>query len=96
MAVGLGGKGFLPGRDADWGAGFYTIGMSDEGLLVRLPVDDELSGQVYILRHRRIAPSIHITLDAQVINSALARNDTTWAFGAARTWTFVLPCGWPQ
>jgi len=42
-------------------------------------VDDELGGEVYY--NIAVAPSLHITLDAQVIDPASARNDTTSAFG---------------
>ncbi|MGH8584924.1 MAG: hypothetical protein ACREWE_01620 [Gammaproteobacteria bacterium] len=53
--------------------------MSDEDLLAGLRVGDELGGEVYY--NIAVAPSLHVTLDAQVIDSALPRIDTTWAFG---------------
>lgn len=81
MALGLGGKGLIPGRDADgWGAGLYYLKISNEGLLSAAHLDDEVGGEVFY--NIAITPALHATLDSQWISSARPRQDTAWVLGA--------------
>lgn len=79
-AGGLGGIGLLPGRAHDrWGLGAFGLGMSDEDLLQGLGVGDEVGGEVFY--NVAVTPWLHVTLDAQVIDSALPFADTAWVLG---------------
>lgn len=80
FAVGVGGIGLIPGRKQDnWGLGLFYLDMSDEDLLRGLGVRDETGGEVYY--NIAVSPAFHVTLDAQLIDSALPRVDTTWVLG---------------
>lgn len=86
-ALGVGGVGLFPSRKQDrWGLGTFFVDMSDEDLLKGLKVRDELGGEVYY--NIAACPSLYITLDAQVIDSALPRVDTTWVFGVRTNYNF--------
>ena len=79
-AGGMGGTALLPGRTHDrWGLGAFCLGMSDEDLLQGLGVDDEVGGEVFY--NVAVTPWFHVTLDAQVIDSALPLADTAWVLG---------------
>ena len=79
-AGGMGGTALLPGRPHDrWGLGAFGLGMSDEDLLQGLGVDDEVGGEVFY--NVAVTPWFHVTLDAQVIDSALPLADTAWVLG---------------
>ena len=80
FAGGVGGIGLLPGRKKDgWGLGVFYLDMSDEDLLRGLGVRNEVGGEFYY--SIAVSPAFHVTLDAQVIDSALPRVDTTWVLG---------------
>lgn len=80
FACGAGGVGLLPGRNQDgWGLGVFYLDMSDEDLLRGLGVRNETGGEFYY--SIVVSPAFHVTLDAQVIDSALPRVDTTWVLG---------------
>ncbi|TXT36075.1 MAG: porin [Planctomycetota bacterium] len=86
-ALGVGGVGLFPSRKQDrWGLGTFFVDMSEEDLLKGLNVGDEFGGEVYY--NIAVRPSLHITLDAQVIDSALPRVDTTWVFGVRTNYSF--------
>lgn len=86
-ALGVGGIGLFPSRKQDrWGAGAFFVDMSDEDLLRGLNVRDELGAEVYY--NIALLPSLHVTLDAQVIDSALPRVDTTYVFGVRTNYSF--------
>lgn len=77
IAGGVGGTGLLPRRKADrWGLGAYYLDMSDEDLLDALDVGDEVGGDVFY--NVAVTRWFHVTLDAQVIDSALPKVDTAW------------------
>jgi porin len=79
-AGGAGGKGLLPRRGEDtWGVGGFYLGLSDQDLLKGLGVDDELGGELFY--NVAVTPWLRVTLDAQVIDPALPRADTTWVLG---------------
>ena len=79
-AGGMAGTGLLPGRTHDrWGLGAFSLGMSDEDLLQGLGVDDEVGGELFY--NVAVTPWLHVTLDAQVIDSALPLADTAWVLG---------------
>lgn len=76
---GLGGKGPFPNRKEDsWGAGIYYVNMNDEDLLQGLRVDEEFGGEIFY--NIGVTPYFHVTLDGQVIDSALPLVDTAWVF----------------
>jgi porin len=80
FAGGVGGIGLFPGRQKDgWGVGVYYLDMSEEALLRGLGVSDEVGSEFYY--NIAVSPAFHVTLDAQVIDSALPRVDTTWVLG---------------
>ncbi len=80
VAGGTGGIGLFPGRTSDrWGLGAFCLGMSDEDLLRGLGVDDEIGGELFY--DVAVTPWLHVTLDAQVIDSALPRAGTAWVLG---------------
>ena len=79
-AAGVGGTGLLPARSQDrWGAGAFYLGMSDADLLAGLGVDDEVGGEIFY--NVTVTPWLHVTLDAQLIDSALPRADNVWVLG---------------
>jgi len=79
-AGGFGGIGSLPRRPRDrWGLGAFAVGMSDEDLLRGLGVGTEVGGELFY--NFAVTPWLHLTLDAQVIDSALRRADTAWVLG---------------
>jgi porin len=80
VAGGLGGIGLIPGREHDrWGLGTFYLDMSDEDLLNGLRVSDEVGGELFY--NIIVTPWFHVTLDAQVIDSALPASDTAWVLG---------------
>jgi porin len=80
IAAGIGGKGLIPGRDADgWGAGFYFIDMSKKGLLAAINIGNEVGGEAFY--NIAVTPAVHATLDAQLVSSARSRQDTAWILG---------------
>ena len=80
LAGGLGGKGLLPQRKQDtWGVGVFYLDLSDEDLLEDLNVGDETGGELFY--NIAVTPWFRVTLDAQVIDSALPAADTAWVLG---------------
>ena len=70
----------MPSRANDrWALGLFYVGVSDEDLLSGLNVDDEFGGEAYY--NIAVTPWFHVTLDAQVIDSALPSADTVVVFG---------------
>ena len=87
LAGGLGGKGLLPQRRQDtWGAGAFYLDMSNEDLLKGLNVDDEVGGELFY--NIAVTPWFRVTLDAQVIDSALPGADTAWVLGVRTHFAF--------
>ena len=81
IAAGIGGKGLIPGRDADgWGTGFYFIDMSKKGLLAALNIGNETGAEAFY--NIAITPALHGTLDTQVVSSARPRQETAFVLGA--------------
>lgn len=79
-AGGIGGIGALPGRPDDrWGLGMFSLGLSNEDLLRGLGVGTEIGGELFY--NVAVTPWLHVTLDAQVIDSALPGPDTAGVFG---------------
>ncbi len=79
-AGGIGGIGSIPGRPHDrWGLGMFSLGLSDEDLLRGLGVGTEIGGELFY--NVAVTPWLHVTLDAQVIDSALPGADTAGVFG---------------
>ncbi len=79
-ALGVGGRAPFGGRERDrWGVGAFYIDMSEEDLLAGLGVGNETGGEAFY--NLALAPWLQLTLDAQVIDSALPGVDTTWVLG---------------
>jgi len=79
-ALGLGGVGLFPGREDDrWGLGAYYHKISDSVLTDALGVDREIGGEIFY--NIAVTRSINVTLDAQVIESALPRAGTVGVLG---------------
>jgi porin len=80
LAAGLGGTGLLPTRGDDrWGLGFFYLDMSEKDLLEGLGVENELGGETFY--NIAATPWFHVTLDAQVVDSALPQAGTAWVLG---------------
>jgi porin len=79
-ALGLGGVGLLPGREKDrWGAGMYYQKLAD-GVISQLDgLDDEIGGEVFY--NVALTPWMHVTLDVQVIDSAVPQAGTVVVLG---------------
>lgn len=87
LAGGLSGKGLLPQRQQDtWGAGVFYLDMSDEDLLEDLNIGGETGGELFY--NIAFTPWFHVTLDAQVIDSALPAVGTAWVFGVRAHFDF--------
>lgn len=79
-AVGLGGIGCL-GRDCDrWGIGVYHTDFRDGGIFPVLGIDSETGGEVFY--SIAVCRGVDVTLDLQVIDSALPGVDTGVIGGA--------------
>jgi porin len=80
MAAGLGGVGLLPARDKDrWGVGLYHLQYTDKGVIEALGIDDETGGEVFY--NIEFTPWMHVTLDAQIADSAIPGVDTAFVLG---------------
>jgi len=80
-AAGVGGVGLIPGRDRDrWGLGIFHQEYTDEGLLPALGVDSETGAEVFY--NIVTCHGLSLTLDAQVVDSAISNVDTTVMLGA--------------
>jgi porin len=79
-ALGLGGVGLLPGREKDrWGAGMYYQKLAD-GLIAQVGgLDDEIGGEVFY--NVAVTPWMNVTLDVQVIDSAVPDAGTVVVLG---------------
>ena len=79
-ALGLGGVGLFPGREIDrWGAGMYYQKLAD-GLITRVVgLDEEIGGEVFY--NMALKPRINLTMDVQVVDSAVPRAGTVVVFG---------------
>ncbi len=81
MAAGIGGVGLLPSREKDrWGVGIYYLKYANDGVIEALGVDDETGGEVFY--NLELTPWMHVTLDAQVADSALPGVDTAFVLGS--------------
>ncbi|MCB1086913.1 MAG: carbohydrate porin, partial [Verrucomicrobiae bacterium] len=80
-SAGVGGVGLLPGRDKDrWGVGIYHQEFADGGVLGALGIDGETGGELFYNIH--VCRGTSLTLDAQVIDSAIPSIDTIVVLGA--------------
>jgi porin len=71
VAFGLGGVGVGSWRPNDnWGIGAYALGASNEPVLNRLGIQDETGFEAFY--NAAFTPWLHVTADAQYIDSALA------------------------
>lgn len=86
-ALGIGGVGLLPNRKQDrWGIGAYLVDMSEASLLAGLNIGNEVGGEMYY--NIAVSKSLFVTLDAQVMDSALPHVDTTWVFALRTNYSF--------
>lgn len=86
-ALGIGGIGLFPNRKLDrWGVGAYLVDLSAASLLAGLHITDEVGGEMYY--NIALSKSLHVTLDAQVMDSGLPHVDTTWVFGLRTNYNF--------
>jgi porin len=80
VAGGLGGHAAWGGREGDrWGVGAFWLEPSDEDLLRGLGIGSETGGEAFY--DLALTPWLQLTVDAQVIDSALPGVDTTWVLG---------------
>jgi len=88
LSGGLGGRGILPTRDDDtFGIGYYFIRIRDTRLGGVLDVDDESRG-FEVWYDVEVTPAVHLTLDAQVVDSPDPRADTATILGVRFGMTF--------
>jgi porin len=80
-STGIGGVGLIPGRDQDrWGVGLYHQEFTDQGVLAALGVDGETGAEFFY--NVALYRGVGLTLDAQVIDSAIPSVDTVVVLGA--------------
>ncbi|MCB1066467.1 MAG: carbohydrate porin, partial [Verrucomicrobiae bacterium] len=80
-AAGVGGVGLIPGRDRDrWGIGVFHQQFSDGGLLSTFGIEDETGGEIFY--NIVMCRGASLTLDAQVIDSAIPAAGTVVVLGA--------------
>lgn len=80
-ALGLGGVGLLPGRGEDrWGLGAYWQKLADGTISAVRGLDDEIGGEFFY--NIALTRRIQVTLNAQVIDSALPKAGTVVVLGA--------------
>ena len=73
-SLGVGGKGFIPGRDLDrFGLGYYYMTLSDKR--IGLLTDDDEQG-VELFYNMAVTPAFELSLDLQVIDGAVKNTDT--------------------
>lgn len=69
-AAGVGGVGCFPSRPEDrWGIGVYHHNFTDSGVLPTLGIDNETGAEVFY--SIAVCPGVDVTLDLQVVDSAL-------------------------
>jgi porin len=74
-AAGIGGVGLLPSREQDrWGLGAYYQEFDNQGILSAVGIDNEVGGELFY--NFQVTPATNVTLDLQVIDSALPRSET--------------------
>lgn len=79
-ALGLGGVGLLPGRERDrWGAGMYYQKLADGLITLVGGLDEEIGGEVFY--NVAVTPWMNLTLDVQVIDSAVPDAGTVVVLG---------------
>jgi porin len=79
-AVGVGGVGLLPGREFDrWGMGVYYQNLTEGVLSLAFGLDDEIGAEVFY--NIALTPWLNVTLDAQVIDSAVPQAGTAVVLG---------------
>ncbi len=85
---GISGKGLIPGRDNDaMGIGYVYNKLSDDRLLTAVGIDTQSS--VWELFYNiELTPAVHLTLDAQVVDSAFPDIDTATILGTSIRITF--------
>jgi porin len=59
--------------------GLYHLQYTDKGVIEALGIDDETGGEVFY--NIEFTPWIHVTLDAQIADSALPGVDTAFVLG---------------
>lgn len=80
-ALGLGGNGLLPGRERDrWGCGLYYQELADGVLAKTLQLGSEWGGEVFY--NVALTSWMNVTLDAQIIDSALPQAGTVVVLGS--------------
>jgi porin len=76
----VGGSGLLPSRERDrWGCGFYYQDLADGVLAENLQLGSEWGGEVFY--NVAVTPWLNVTLDAQIIDSALPQVGTAVVLG---------------
>jgi porin len=79
-ALGLGGNGLLPSRERDrWGCGLYYQDLADGVLAENLQLGSEWGGEVFY--NVAVTSWMNLTLDAQIIDSALPQVGTVVVLG---------------
>jgi porin len=80
MAAGIGGTSPLPGRDTDrWGLGLYYIDTAHLSVLQTLDIQHETGAELFY--NIALTPWAHLSLDAQIVDSAISRADTAVVLG---------------
>jgi len=75
MAAGIGGTSPLPGRDADrWGLGLYYIDVAHLNVLQTLNINHETGAELFY--NIALTKWAHLTLDAQIVDSAIGHTET--------------------
>ena len=76
----LGGRGIIESRPWDrFGIGYYYLGLSDEGLVDRLPVDDEQAVETFY--SVAVTRAIQVAASIQYVDTGLNLRDDSWTGG---------------
>jgi porin len=79
-STGLGGVGLLPGREKDrWGVGMYYQKFSSDEAFTALGIGEEIGGELFY--NIAVTPWMNVSLDAQVVDSALELAGTSVVLG---------------
>lgn len=83
FSVGLNGKGLIPGRNNDAMGIAYSYNSMNKGRFLDFIGIEDSSTAWELFYNLELTPAVHLTLDAQVVNSAMPNIDTATILGTS-------------
>ena len=83
ISVGVNAKGLIPGRDNDAMGIAYSYNSMNKGRFLDFIGIEDTSTALELFYNLELTPAVHLTLDAQVVNSALPNMDTATILGTS-------------